>query len=448
MKLAAIALDYDGTIADEGAMDPGVRSVIDDLRSRGIRIALVTGRRLDDLRRVAGDLTCFDVIVGENGAILHFPDSARHARLAHPPVPAFIHELTRRGVVFTAGEAIVEADATSAPAILSVIRALELPLMLSFNGDRVMVLPPAISKSTGLRRALQAFRISAHNALGIGNAENDHDLLDACEVGAAVEWGSQALCRVADDVIPGSAPAAVADYLRDVASQPRQSASQMGRRRLVLGHEADGKPLAIAVRGRTILITGELGTGKSWLAGLLCEQLILQGYGVCVIDPDGDYHALDGLPGVHLLGGQDRAPDVHHVTRLLRHPDVSAVIDLSSLPRHAKVDYVASLLPVLNAQRRATGLPHRVLLDNACDLLPGTSQTHMVDADLGGYILITRTQSKLDPALRVPGETVMLVTGEAGEHEVSWLSGAGAYGETRRFTAAPRLTSHARSSSP
>jgi hypothetical protein len=40
-----------------------------------------------------------------------------------------------------------------------------------------MVLPQAISKATGLRSALFALRISAHNTIGIGNAENDHDLL-------------------------------------------------------------------------------------------------------------------------------------------------------------------------------------------------------------------------------------------------------------------------------
>jgi hypothetical protein len=32
-----------------------------------------------------------------------------------------------------------------------------------------------------LRQALLALRISIHNTVGIGDAENDHDLLDACE---------------------------------------------------------------------------------------------------------------------------------------------------------------------------------------------------------------------------------------------------------------------------
>ena len=57
MKFAALALDYDGTIAIDGAFDPAVRAAIGDLRRRGIVVILVTGRRLDDLRRVAGDVS-------------------------------------------------------------------------------------------------------------------------------------------------------------------------------------------------------------------------------------------------------------------------------------------------------------------------------------------------------------------------------------------------------
>ena len=78
MKLAVIALDYDGTIAVDGIFDPAVRDAIGTARRKGIAVVLVTGRRLDDLRRVAGDVSCFDAVVGENGAVLDFPASGRH----------------------------------------------------------------------------------------------------------------------------------------------------------------------------------------------------------------------------------------------------------------------------------------------------------------------------------------------------------------------------------
>ena len=78
MKFGALAPDYDGTIAVKDVLDGEVRDAIGAVRRQGVAVLLVTGRRLADLRRVAGDLACFDAIVAENGAVLHFPVSGRH----------------------------------------------------------------------------------------------------------------------------------------------------------------------------------------------------------------------------------------------------------------------------------------------------------------------------------------------------------------------------------
>src|SRR4029079_2743836 len=101
-------------------------------------------------------------------------------------------------------ESVIEADAQWAGPILEVIQALEQPLILVFNRSRLMIFPQASEKATGLRHAFRALRVSVHNTVGIGDAENDHDLLDTCEVGVAVGWGSAALRAVADEVIGGT----------------------------------------------------------------------------------------------------------------------------------------------------------------------------------------------------------------------------------------------------
>jgi hydroxymethylpyrimidine pyrophosphatase-like HAD family hydrolase len=111
MKLSAIVLDYDGTIAANDVMEPSVRAAIGAARDAGIAVVLATGRRLDDLRRAVGDLGCFDVVVAENGAVVDFPLRGRHVVLGHPPPPSFVDELRRRGVECQSGEALVEADA-------------------------------------------------------------------------------------------------------------------------------------------------------------------------------------------------------------------------------------------------------------------------------------------------------------------------------------------------
>ena len=190
MKFRALAVDYDGTIAQDGILDPEVRAAISEVRARGIVVVVVTGRVLSDLKQVAGNLDFVDAVVAENGAVLEFPN--RYSRLLGPPAPAvFLDELNRRGVEFSTGQCIVESEAAFAPRILAVIRELELPLVLQFNRSRLMILPQGISKSAGLRHALSALHLSAHNTIAIGDAENDHDLLTACELGVAVGWAVQ-----------------------------------------------------------------------------------------------------------------------------------------------------------------------------------------------------------------------------------------------------------------
>ena len=473
MKFGALALDYDGTIALNDVLDGSVREAIGEVRRQGVAVVLVTGRRLSDLRRVAGDLACFDAVVAENGAVLHFPSTGRHSVTGHPPSRAFLEALREAGVPFVLGETIVETDASQAGLVLDTLRRLEQPLVLCYNKGRLMVLPQAVAKSTGLRQALTALRISIHNAVGVGDAENDHDLLDACEVGVAVGWGSAALRAVADEVVDGAGPPAVATFIRRLAAQPRLLAAQMGRRKLLLGHEHNGEPVSLAVRGRTLLIAGEPGTGKSWLAGLLCEQLILQGYCLCIIDPEGDYRSLESLPSVVVLGGEDPPPRARDLTRTLRYPDVSLVIDLSKLTHRDKVDYLRSLLPLLSTLRRRTGLPHKILIDEAHYYLASPDSVDLIDLELAGYILVTYRLSALARDVRNVGNAVVLVTRERDRVESNALmelcspkpGGAAAaalladlavneaallpacdeaHGSVRRFRLAPRLTEHVR----
>jgi hydroxymethylpyrimidine pyrophosphatase-like HAD family hydrolase len=93
VKLLTIALDFDGTIARNDVLDPDVRKAIADVRARGIVVILVTGRILDDLRRVAGDLYFIDAVVAENGAVIEFPESGYSRVLGQPPPEVLLNEL-------------------------------------------------------------------------------------------------------------------------------------------------------------------------------------------------------------------------------------------------------------------------------------------------------------------------------------------------------------------
>ena len=77
MRYQALACDYDGTIAEKGVLAPATRAALARLRSSGRRVVLVTGRILEDLRRVCPDWSIFDAIVAENGAVYLRPPARR-----------------------------------------------------------------------------------------------------------------------------------------------------------------------------------------------------------------------------------------------------------------------------------------------------------------------------------------------------------------------------------
>jgi hydroxymethylpyrimidine pyrophosphatase-like HAD family hydrolase len=420
MKLGVIALDYDGTTAQHDRLDPAVREAIADARTRGITVLIVTGRSLDELRRVAGDLHFVDVVVAENGAVLHFPGNDYTTVLAAPLPAALIDELRRRGITAAQGRCLVDCATNDALQILEVIRQMELPLVLAFNRSRVMVLPQGVTKATGLQAALDMLRLSPRNALAVGDAENDHALLQRVEVGVAVEWGSQALQAAADLTLRGTGPSAVGEYVRTVAASGRMPVPAKARRRLRLGFTEDGREFSLAVRGRNVLIAGDAKSGKSWIAGLLCEQLILHGYSMCVLDAEGDYRSLEALPGVTILGGDDPAPTPRELLSALRYPDRSVVIDLSRVVHDQKIDYIRSVLPALNVMRRRTGLPHRIVVDEAHYFLHDAAARHLLDFETNGYTVVTYCASRLPPELLAATE-VMLVTCESNPAEIEAL---------------------------
>jgi hydroxymethylpyrimidine pyrophosphatase-like HAD family hydrolase len=420
MKLSVLALDYDGTITRDDRPDASVLSAVADARRRNVTVILVTGRILGDLRRVAGDLQFVDGIVAENGALIHFPGTG-HTTILAPLIPqAFVARLEELGIPFRAGQCLVDADASSAHRLLDVIRELELPIVLSFNRSRVMALAQGVSKATGLGAALDMLRASPRNTVAIGDAENDHELLRFSEVGAAVEWGSRSLQAAADLVITGKDPSAVGDFIGRVAASGRLPTPVRARRRLLIGHTEDGREFSLAVRGRNVLIIGETNSGKSWLAGLLCERLILHGYSLCVIDPEGDYRTLGALPGVTVLGGEEPPPSPRALLHELRYPDRSVVIDLSSLEHQAKFEYIRSVLPALNVMRRRTGTPHRIVVDEGHYFLSDAIDRRLLDLDFNGYTVVTYWPSQL-PAELVAATEVILVTRESNLGEIEAL---------------------------
>jgi hypothetical protein len=389
VNLRILALDLDGTIAFGDRLDPDAAEAIQEARAAGVLVLLVTGRVLGDLDALLPETSLFDAIVAENGAVVRLPAQPSPVVLGRAPDPRFLAELTRRDVSHRCGSCVVEAEADAAPAVLDAIRELGVPLAISFNRDRLMVLPLGVTKGSGLSEALWRLRASGHNAVAVGDAENDHPLLEACEFGAAVAWGSDSLRRVAEQVIPGDGPSAVARYLRGLLTT-RSIPLALGRRRWIrVGTRDDGEALDLAVRGRNMLIGGDPRSGKSWIAGLLCEELILQRYSLCILDPEGDYTCLDALPGVIVQSVDGEDAPLSGLERILTHPDLSLVVDLSGAAQEHKPAVARRVLELARRLRRQTGLPHRIVIDEAHYFIGRLDDPALLDTELGGHLVVT-----------------------------------------------------------
>jgi hydroxymethylpyrimidine pyrophosphatase-like HAD family hydrolase len=475
MRLRVIATDYDGTIARDGVIDPAVREAIRKARKRGVLVVIVTGRILSELRHVAGCLDFVDGVVAENGAVVALPNG-HTTLLGRAPPLSLITKLTERGIDFKVGRCVVEMDAEFANVAISLIRQLELPLAITFNRGRMMLLPASISKAGGLRELLDTLGVSVHNAVGIGDAENDHELLTCCEHGVAVSWGSPRLKEAADHVIDGSGPEAVAEYIDRISTDIRLPLETTTHHRKLILEEIEGQtPFEIAIRGRNVLVAGDTKSGKSWLAGLLVEQQILLGYTVYAFDPEGDYSSLANLPNTVVLGGGRLLPHGDDLKMLLQQ-GLSVVLNLSHLQHHEKSEYVQHHLPLVANHRRERGFPHRILLDECHYFLGHSHGKHLLDSQLDGYTLVTYRPSQL-PASVLKLIEVVAVTRLAERQEVDvlrdlldetadtyidshdWyeqLANLGiteaallppteeAAGRLRRFIVAPRLTTHVR----
>jgi HAD superfamily hydrolase (TIGR01484 family) len=70
MYFICLATDYDGTLAEDGAVGEQTIEALRAFKQSGRRLVLVSGRELPDLQRVFSPLDLFDLAVVENGAVL------------------------------------------------------------------------------------------------------------------------------------------------------------------------------------------------------------------------------------------------------------------------------------------------------------------------------------------------------------------------------------------
>jgi hydroxymethylpyrimidine pyrophosphatase-like HAD family hydrolase/energy-coupling factor transporter ATP-binding protein EcfA2 len=415
MRYLVLVTDYDGTLAVDGKADESTLSALERLRMSGRRAILLTGRQLDDLLTVCPKLSVFDYVVAENGAVLYEPRTRQQTLLGKPPPARFLRRLRElTGNSIGVGKVIVDTRVPHHTAVLQAIQEMGLELQIVFNDDSVMVLPTGVNKASGMDHALRKLGLSPHEAIGIGNAQNDHSFLESCECAVAVANALPAIRELAAFTTAGAAGQGVVEVIDElIANDFSRMHGRLEKHLVAIGIGPDGTAVTIPPYGLNILIAGPSGSGKSTLTAGIIERLIDRAYQVCIVDPEGDYGT---LPQVLTLGSPRHAIPVNEALAVLEDPKLNLNLNLLGIPLADRPQYFGHLFPSLQAMRTRTGRPHWIVLDEAHHMLPlhwghvGQALPHQ----LGETVLVTVHPEHVAPLTLSLVDVVVLV-GESPE---------------------------------
>lgn len=369
MRYRVLACDYDGTIATDGRVDAITVAALARFRESGRKLLLVTGRELDELLGILAEIWLFDWVVAENGALLYRPETKQTKLLGPSPSAAFADALKEQGVgPISVGRVIVATWEPHETTVLKTIRDMGLELQVIFNKGAVMILPTGLTKATGLVMALRELGLTVHEAVGVGDAENDHSFLSICECSAAVANALPAVKGRADVVTHRDHGAGVTELIdRILRDDLADVAHKLVRHDLLLGFRDDGSEVRLPAFGPSAAIIGPGGSGKTIVVGRFLEALLARHYQFCILDPAGNR---DGMKGTTTVGSNQAQPSLDDVLQLLADDRHNAVVNLVAVPTTERPNFVASLLSRLQEMRAGAGRPHWVVIEEASQLLP------------------------------------------------------------------------------
>jgi hydroxymethylpyrimidine pyrophosphatase-like HAD family hydrolase len=406
MYFLALATDYDETLAHDGVVPADALAALRRFRATGRRVVLVTGREMADLKAVMPDLSIFDRIVAENGALLYDPANGVERPLTSPPSPRFVDRLKELGVnPLSVGRGIVATWEPQEAKVLTAIRELRLELQIVFNKGAVMVLPPGVSKASGLDAALTDLGLVSKNTVGVGDAENDHSFLAICGCSAAVPNALASVKDSVDIVLSGAHGAAVAELIDRILAEDARLAPP-AKHGIAIGTDAMGRPVYLMPAAGHVLLVGPSGSGKSTLATTITEEMVDRNFSFCVMDPEGDYYELQHAVCV---GSAASSPNIHDAIRLQHEAAVNLVINSQALTLSERRHLFAVLIDETTRWREETGRPHWLVIDEAHEVMPADRPNERLELPRGApnTIFITMYPENLAAVLLRQIDTVL-----------------------------------------
>ena len=354
MRYRVLACDFDGTLATQGVVNDEAVKRIKALRSTGRLFVLVTGRRLDDLMNAYADLTLFDRVVAENGAVVLDPSTGKREVLGERPPPSFIELLQERGVhPIELGRCILATWEPHGTAVSEAVQEKGLELQVVLNKGAVMVLPSGVNKAFGLEHALTQLNLSLRNTVSVGDAENDHSLLSSSELGFAVSNSIASLKETADWVLRGDHGSGVAELIDHIVSNDLFEIDMLCKRRqLPFGKHPNGDPFFLPRRNAYVHLRADTLDAAASVATRHLEALQSQKAQFClVIDSTYPQPPTSAVK----IADLSRPESADELAIALQHPMQSVVIEA---PVGSTTDALQSVFEQLHRVRKDYGRPH------------------------------------------------------------------------------------------
>jgi hypothetical protein len=187
----------------------------------------------------------------------------------------------------------------------------------------------------------------------------------------------------------------------------RESGS-LARHDITLGKTAEGKRIALSPFRVSALVVGSSGGGKSTVVAGLVERLRAANYSFCIIDPEGDYDAVESAV---VLGGPEHPPTLDECVQLLTKPDQSAVINLLGVKLNDRPWFFMSLFTRIRELRARTGRPHWLIVDEAHHAMPASWQPsdQNLPERLDGVLIVSVSPDLVAPSVLRALDTIIVL---------------------------------------
>jgi hydroxymethylpyrimidine pyrophosphatase-like HAD family hydrolase len=226
LRYLALATDYDGTIAEDGEVQPVALAALRRAAAAPMgpgeprrKLILVTGRMpLDFMEGHGGtlfkDVRVFDRVVMENGAVMWDPAGHHIDLLGTPPSTAFLRELIRAGVhPIWVGAASVSTLRSDDHRVQRAIAASGERVEAIYNDGWATYATPGVNKASGLRAACADLGIDPRQVIGVGDSENDEAFMRVCGLPVAVANAKPHIKKMAAWTTRGACGAGVAEVV-------------------------------------------------------------------------------------------------------------------------------------------------------------------------------------------------------------------------------------------